>query len=288
MQTTRESSASDIEILLATYNAGPYLKAQIDSLLAQTYPHWRLLVHDDGSTDGTQEIINCYVSRFPDKITWINDGIRKGSAKDNFSHLMGMAQSAYVAFCDQDDVWCPDKLQLSIDLLQNREAEVGAAKPLLVFTDLMVVDSELNCLAPSFWAYQSIPPTLANSLNQLAVRNCVTGCTVLMNRAALQVSLPVPQKIYMHDWWCGLSVLAGNGELIAFPEATVCYRQHDKNAVGASAGGVKEVARKLIGFKRFLSDLSAKYALAHYFFPHWGWFRFMWIKMRVWFSSRKL
>jgi glycosyltransferase involved in cell wall biosynthesis len=275
-----------VDILLATYNGARYLPAQLDSLLRQTYTQWRVLAHDDGSTDDTLQILRHYASRHPERIVLVHDEILCGSACNNFAHLLGLAEANYVAFCDQDDVWLPQKLQLSMAQLRAAEQESNAQTPLAVFTDLMVVDEGLVELAPSFWAFQGLSPSLAQSLSNLAVRNCVTGCTMVMNRAAVTASLPVLPSAYMHDWWCALSVLAQGGKVVPCRQATVLYRQHGGNSVGARPKGLGALAAKLAAGRGYWKDMSAIYHQAKFFSPGLTWFKFLLRKLPLWLRSQ--
>lgn len=255
-----------VDILMATYNGGRFLAAQIDSIVGQSYRNWRLTIHDDGSKDDTVPLAREYVRRFPGQVFVLEDGIMLGAAKSNFAHLMAHATAEYVMFCDQDDVWLPDKVQCSMQSLLEEEASTGKNTPLGVFTDLVVADEQLNILASSFWVYQKIKPQyLVTSMRNLAVRNCVTGCTLLMNKAALAVCLPVPSYAVMHDWWCGLKILEASGNLIPLARPTVFYRQHSGNVVGARQWGVRVVLSKIWRFRRYGGDFMANYKMSRKF-----------------------
>ncbi|SCZ67372.1 glycosyltransferase family 2 protein [Thiohalomonas denitrificans] len=244
MTLVNRSAEPLVEILLATYNGGQYLSEQLDSLFAQTYKNWKLLVHDDGSVDDTLEIVRRYASREPGKITLVDDRYRAGGAKNNFAHLMSLATADYVSFCDQDDIWLPNKLECSIAALTESEARWGKDVPIAVFTDAKVVDAELEPVAPSLWQHQATSPGLAKSFRRLSIRNCVTGCTMMINRAALDNALPIPDVAVMHDWWIALTILKCQGVLRPIGRSTVLYRQHSSNAVGAQNHGFRRFMGK--------------------------------------------
>lgn len=222
----------NIDILLATYNGGKYIDEQLDSILAQTYTEWYLIVHDDGSTDNTLDIIKYYQNLYPEKIQIINDGVRCGGAKENFAHLMRFSTAPYIMFCDQDDVWLPNKIECTFDkLLEIEKKKPGI--PILVHSDLMVVDEELNILSDSMFTSQRLPKQIL-STNQLLVQNNITGCTVVINRQALLVSLPIPDVAIMHDWWIACKVLQNKGVIFFVDNALINYRQHSNNTVGST------------------------------------------------------
>lgn len=224
---------SAIDILLATCNGAPYLPEQLDSLLAQTCRSWRLLVRDDGSSDGTLEILENYRSRHPDVIMIIPSEGQNLGACGNFSWLLEQADAPYIMFCDQDDVWLPDKIEITLAAMRELERQHGAETPQLVHTDLMVVDERLNRLGDSLWLFQCTEPQRLTKLNRLLMQNFATGCTVMINRALRDLAVPVPAEALMYDWWLAL-VATAFGRVAAVESPTVLYRQHGRNDTGAA------------------------------------------------------
>lgn len=239
------SSEATVDILLATYNGAQFLAAQIESLLSQTYGNWRLIARDDGSTDGSLGILKDYAGRHPGRIELLEDAEPGLGPCGNFGRLLAHASADYAMFCDQDDVWLPEKTERMIAAIQELEAECGGDTPLLVHCDLRVVDSALEMLAPSFWRYQRLNPVKGQFLNRLLIQNVVTGCASIANRAAVQLALPIPQDARMHDWWLAL-VAAAFGRVGYLPEALVLYRQHGTNTLGARRRGLWPIGRKVL------------------------------------------
>ena len=236
-----------IEILLATCNGEKYLEAQLISLLGQSFKEWNVLIHDDGSTDNTVKIIEKYQAKFPEQIIFLNDGFMTGGAKNNFSHLMFHTSSPYIMFCDQDDIWNKDKVGITLNKMRKAEKE-HPGLPILVHTDLEVVDGDLHTIAKSMLSYQRLPKLL-NSLDEHLVQNIVTGCTVMINRNAVEVSLPIPVEAIMHDWWVTLKVLSNHGAVVFVEQSTILYRQHDANSVGSKKVNLLYLIKKLLAFK---------------------------------------
>lgn len=270
-----------VEILLATYNGEKYLAAQINSILSQSYKNWKLLIHDDGSHDKSLDILKSYVDRYPDKIELIEDGISTGSAKNNFNFLLSLSKAPYVAFCDQDDVWLENRLELGYTAILKAEAEFGASRPIVVCSDCCIVNHELHIVAESCWRHQRNGPHFAESSGTLAVRNYLTGCTMLINRSAINVSIPIPTQAVMHDWWIGLSVLRAEGEIIPIGTPTVLYRQHHKNVVGASKFDAAHYIARTVGFRRAIQDLVSVYKMAKHSGAVRNWLHFMIMKIIV-------
>lgn len=221
-----------VDILVACYNGEHFLKQLLNSLINQTYKDFNIIIRDDGSTDNTLMILKEYKSLYPDRITLVKSTPSK-SAKNNFFELMNHASSDYIMFCDQDDVWLEDKIELTLNKMKQAEKAFKSTTPILCHTDLKVVDKNLNVLNPSFFKMQKFDIS-KNSLNRALVQNIVTGCTVMINKALLNLAKGTnSDDIIMHDWWLYLIASAfGKVEVIKTP--TILYRQHGENQIGAS------------------------------------------------------
>ncbi len=237
-----------IDILLATYNGGRFVEDQIRSVLEQTYPQWRLIIRDDGSTDNTLSIIHRYKQIYSDKITVVEDDHANLGACRNFGKLLEYSTADYTMFCDQDDVWLPRKIELTLEKMRSLEERHGSNTPLLVYTDMHVVDENLSVTAESFWKNQAFNPEIGKSLGRFMVSNVATGCTVMMNRKLRDLAVPIPREAMMHDWWVGLlSAALGKNDYVREP--TMLYRQHVGNAVGAKWDArVQTILQKLRDF----------------------------------------
>ena len=224
-----------VAICMATYNGEEYLCEQIDSILNQTYKDWVLFVRDDGSADATVRIIERYAAEYPDKIVFIADAaLSGGSAMKNFAAVLSYVNKhhdfPYFMFADQDDVWLAGKIEASMELMRRNEADKDA--PVLVHTDLKVVDGDLNVLGESFFAYRKLDPNIVD-LRRLVIQNNVTGCTMLWNKALNELFDIQSEAVAMHDWWIALTACVF-GKICVLREATMLYRQHGANVVGAS------------------------------------------------------
>lgn len=254
----RPVPAPSVDILLATWNGARFLREQVDSVLAQDDQDWRLLIRDDGSTDDTSAIIADYAARHPGRVVAVDCPSAGKGALGNFGALLAASSAPYVMCCDQDDAWIPGKVALTRARMRQLEAEHGAGKPLIVHTDLAVVDGDMRELCPSLWQFQGIDPRL-DRLNRLLVQNVITGCAMMANRRCLELSLPVPASAMMHDWWMGL-VACAFGAIAWDPTPTVRYRQHGGNTLGAQAYSGWEVLKKAAAKAR-LPKLNARYRI---------------------------
>jgi len=227
----------EIWIVLSTHDAESHLEAQVESIRAQSYSNWRLLIRDDESRDGTAQRVLDY-SKSDSRIFLHPDesGERLGAAA-SYSALIERALSGgaqWIAFADQDDVWMPDKLERQVRVLLD--APSSAEEPRLVHTDLRVVDESLELISDSFVDYSGLRHVDTEPLRTLIIQNFVTGCTCLISKGLASRALPIPAAAVMHDWWLALNAAAW-GEIEFLPIATANYRQHSNNQIGAERYG---------------------------------------------------
>lgn len=220
-----------IDILMALYNGERYLAEQIDSILGQSITEWRLVLVDDCSKDRTPEIAQEYARRYPGKIAFYRREQNLGSAQKSFFDMLQYSTAEYIMTSDQDDCWLPDKLKVTLEKMKELEAVHGNGVPLLVHTDLRVVDAELHTIHESMFRAQNLD-SRRDTLPQLLAQNIVSGCTEMFNRALADRVRQIPQHAVMHDWWYAL--VAGAFGAVGFVnQPTILYRQHGGNEVGA-------------------------------------------------------
>jgi len=250
-----------VDIVMATYNGMPYIREQLQSILWQDYPQFRLLIHDDGSTDGTVEEIRKIAERYPDKVFFVEDGITFKDAKKNFEHLLKMTDADYIFLTDQDDVWLPSKVSAMLKHIKNGEQQYGGMhKPILVFSDLSPIDKNGFPKSTSMFKMENVNPR-AVCLELLLSRNIIPGCVMGFNRSLLEASLPFPNEAIMHDWWLAL-VAAATGNILYVPKSLVLYRQHERNAIGVRDHTLKSsffrLARSPMNMLRRFSALGQR------------------------------
>jgi glycosyltransferase involved in cell wall biosynthesis len=216
---------------MAAYQGGTYIDAQIESVLAQTSQDWVLRIQDDSSTDDTYAIARHHAKEHPRRIVANRRPSNSGSASQNFLELLAGSTGRYVMLADDDDVWREDKVAVTLAEMQRIEAAVGEGVPVLVHTDLAVVDESLRVTAPSMAHVQRLPVN-ETRLGRLLVQNSVTGCTVMINRALADLVRGPFDGVAMHDWWLAL-IAAAFGRIGYVDTPTMLYRQHGGNAVGA-------------------------------------------------------
>lgn len=258
-----------VSILMAVYNGEKYLSQQIESILAQTFSQWKLIICDDCSSDNSFDIIRKYSEMYPDKIFARRNDAPTGSAQANFMSMLKFSDGEYTMFADQDDVWLPDKISLTLNEMRKIEQCEGNI-PVLVHTDMTVVDAELNQISHSFMKYCRFNPN-KRALNNLIVQNNISGCTMMINRQLLElVEETPPGDIMMHDWWLGLAASAF-GKIDYIDKPTSLYRQHTANQLGAIrktpryyTNRIKDVFRRSTGTSTVTTLIQAENFLKHY------------------------
>ena len=232
---TMETNRIEVAICMATYNGEKYIAEQIESILSQTYRDWALFIRDDNSRDRTPQIIDGYEKEYPQRIHVIKSSeIEGGSSKKNFAGILKWVTDhynfSYFMFSDQDDVWLENKIDLTINKM--RDVEKSFNGPVLIHTDLRVVNSNLDTLGNSFFKYRALNPC-AKQLNRLLVQNNITGCTMLWNKKLNDLVNLQSDCVAMHDWWIAL-VACCFGQIDFLEAQTILYRQHGGNVVGAT------------------------------------------------------
>lgn len=251
--------AERLFVVLPTWNAGRYLAAQLDSLAAQSRSDWTLLVRDDGSSDETTASLRARAAA-DERIVVLTDGGARCGACAGFGRLLLEAYQRgadYVACCDQDDVWHPEKLARQVASLRQA-ADSHSDEPLLSTCAANLVDAELRPLG----RWRPAVETTATRTGQLAkrlLRNVYPGCTLVANRALLTAALPLPKGAAMHDWWLAL-VATARGRVVPLDEPLVEYRQHATNTVGAGRAWSKlsrVVARPFSTWRKWCRNQQA-------------------------------
>ncbi|HGW8975904.1 TPA: glycosyltransferase family 2 protein [Escherichia coli] len=254
-----------IDVLLATYNGEKYVKEQISSVLNNfdklKNSECTILISDDGSTDNTVDIIKRMSEEDP-RILFL-DGNKKGGVKYNFNYLIQHTDADYVFFCDQDDLWLPNKMHIFMDRFNIEEVNFNG--PILVHSDLCVADNNLSPINVSMFDYQMI--NKSPNLAELLVSNSVTGCVMACNKKLIDgIKLSQISNSIMHDWY--IALYASSFGVISFVDkALILYRQHGGNQVGAKSFSLKDVIKfsgikdKLVNARRSVLNTRDQSAL---------------------------
>jgi cellulose synthase/poly-beta-1,6-N-acetylglucosamine synthase-like glycosyltransferase len=216
-----------VSIALCTFNGARFLEEQLDSLLAQTYREIEIIVSDDASSDATVAILERYAQRDPRIVIGVNDS-NLGFAQ-NFEHALTRCNGAFIAPCDQDDVWLPDKIAVLVESIGTHS---------LAYCDSKLVDEFGHPTGPRM---SDIVPMLSTAdQSPFAFGNCVSGHAMLFRRELVDHALPVPDGFF-YDWWIA-AVAASTGGIVFVDESLVLYRQHGRNITDARLGEMLQEA----------------------------------------------
>ncbi|WP_413488614.1 glycosyltransferase family 2 protein [Shewanella baltica] len=249
-----------IDIVLASYNGAEFIEEQLASIInCNGYSHLigRVIITDDFSSDKTKEI----VSKFKDnKIQVFDNKLMKGPV-GNFAYGLSISTAPFVMFADQDDVWFEDKILKFYEKAKLLDSNA----PGVVYSDLILVDENLNSLGCTFFENEKIPFDWGRNVSNLYFQNVAPGCAMLLNRKCIDRIVPInSDKVMMHDWWA-LIFSSMYSNVFVINEPLVKYRQHSNNAVGASVsngwGGFFIKAKKSwVNFHRAIVQLQHFYS----------------------------
>lgn len=237
-----------IVILLASYQGADFIGAQLASIAAQDFGGWQLLVSDDGSHDGTREIVASFAAAQPEGRVRLINGPGMGATR-NFLHLIAAAPAgAALAFCDQDDVWFPDKLSRAARALagDGTRPRDGETQPVHYAARTVITDPDLRPVAGS--RRFARPFGFRNAL----VQACMAGNTSVFNPAAAALlkegaASASDAGIQSHDWWAYQLTSGAGARLIHDPQPALYYRQHQRSEMGRNdtAGAMAKRLGKL-------------------------------------------
>jgi glycosyltransferase involved in cell wall biosynthesis len=219
-----------VTVALATYNGAKFLAEQLDSIQAQTVPDLEIVVSDDGSEDGTWELLEQRAAREPRMRIMRNPSTR--GVRGNFESAIAAARGAWIAPADQDDIWEADKLAVLLDAVRQAPGAVMA------YSDSELIDSDGRRLGKR--AFQRMVAFDGGEPLILAFRNCVSGHAMLFHRGLLEVALPFPDAP-IYDWWLATAATSV-GRVVRVDRPLVRHRQHGGNVTDMA--GLKKTSSK--------------------------------------------
>lgn len=230
-----------ISIALATYNGSKYLREQLDSILPQSMENFEVVVCDDCSTDDTLQILQEYASkdsRF--KIFSNNSNL---GFKKNFEHILSLCKGEFIAFCDQDDIWTPNHLEILYNNIGNNDC-IGA-------NSLIIDENGLsqNKTLLEYWPIHIMPKNGKELFQHELYSNVIQGTASLIRASLIKQALPIPDNIKYHDYWFAL--VAGLNEKCKYiGDVVLKYRRHSNNASDYQKFTIWNAIKDLYRFSR--------------------------------------
>ena len=209
-----------ISIAMATYNGQNYIKEQLDSILSQTYKDFELIICDDCSKDKTPSILKEYTAKDSRITVFIND--TNLGFKKNFEKAIQNCHGEYIAFCDQDDIWTPNHLEILYSQIENKDLICGNAK---------LIDSngnDMNTTTHECLSSFILPESSTEQFKNLLYGNFAQGTAMMITKELAQKIIPIPQTVKYHDWWAA-SIASLNNGCKYTDEIVLLYRQHGTN-----------------------------------------------------------
>lgn len=242
-----------IRVVLTTFNGDQWLPVLLESIARQTVAPDEILVFDDRSTDGTLEVLEAFVASHPGQVTVTRRPATLG-ASANFVDAIEGVTGGVVVLCDQDDVWCSDRIERSQAALTEADG---------VFSDGVLVDEAGRALGRTLWAAAGFTGRrrrawTSDALGVLLQGNVVTGATLSFRRRSLDRFLPLSRR-----GWHDLSIavlLAAGGRLVAEPQPLIAYRLHGGNTAGLRAFTLAGRRRARSAHLAALAEVTAQFA----------------------------
>jgi len=247
MNFNMEKNKNKIAILVGIYNAEKYIEEQLHSIMCQTNNDYTVYIRDDASQDNTLLIVSRFIENY-DNIVLIKDDLGNLGCNGNYFHLLSMIDSDYYMFCNADDYWVDNKIELSMKEMEKAENEYPDL-PIIIHTDLAITDQNLNIIYDSLWNYDNLDPKYIQSFNEIGVCNTVAGATMLFNKKVKDITFPVNQYAPFFDHWMALQTIKNGGIIIPIYKSLVYYRQIGTNLGLLNIGTKNTIKYKIRNIK---------------------------------------
>ncbi len=237
-----------VSVAMAAYNGEKYLKEQLDSILIQLGSRDEVVISDDGSTDGTLDIIRQYQAADPRICLIRGPGF---GTKQNIACAMRHTRGRFIFLADQDDVWKPDKVKRLLEVFREKRCHV-------IVHDCIVTKEDLTqVIYPSFFEYRGYGAGMWKNI----WKNKFIGCCMAVQRDLLPYILPIPDDIQMHDQWIGVLNDLHRGGTVFLKEPLLYYRRHDGNVSDFDMNTVPVMIKnRLLFMRRIIEKETGNYA----------------------------
>ncbi|RYY53976.1 MAG: glycosyltransferase [Chitinophagaceae bacterium] len=203
-----------VSIVMCTYNGQSYIDAQMESILAQDFTAYELVIVDDRSTDDTYRLLQAWVTRYPAIRLHRNE--QNLGYNRNFAFAMSLARAPFISIADQDDIWMPEKTRLLYAALQQPGVVLSHA------VSIRLENGRLNYKKRRLQYHFS-----GNDSRKLMLFNAVMGHDMMFRADLLPAILPIPDRM-SYDWWISF-IASTRGRIVSVPDAIVHHRIHSDN-----------------------------------------------------------
>ena len=259
-----------IDIAIRAYNCAAWIGALFDSILNQDYQDWRIVVRDDASGDNTKAILSEWKQRLRDRMLVVDDSAGNLGMIGNCDAVLSHTTAPWVMLADPDDVYLPGKISETFSAMRNAEQSATRGTPIAVCTDATVVDGDLRPIVPSYWQWSRQDPKMLNIFHRMIVESPALNSTMMVNRALLDIALPMAGARYP-DWWLAM-VACSFGLVVSLPKSTILYRRHSENdTVEPLTSTLSSAARRITDARARVAKLVWEYAQqAGIFYERYG------------------
>lgn len=205
-----------VSIAMCTYNGEKFLREQLDSLINQDYKNYELIIVDDCSTDSTYSILKEYAEKYSYIELHLNT--TNLGFKRNFEKALTLVKGEFIALCDQDDIWFPNKVSTCLKHISDHS---------LAYCEVELIDKKGKKLDEEFPSVNLLEGKCHLSL---LFGNCVTGHASMIRKDLLRYALPIPPGVNLHDQWIAFVAASSQG-IRKISKPLSLYRKHDNNAV---------------------------------------------------------
>lgn len=251
-----------VDIVLALYNGEKFLKEQLNSLYNQTYKNFNLIIIDDSSQDRSSLIIEEFQKKY-NNIRYVRNDINMGHVK-SFEKGLQLSTNNFIAFCDQDDIWEKNKLELQVNILKNYKNI-----PALVHSDLSMINENGDTIGDSYFKFRNYILSEKKELNKIISQNGIMGNTLMINKQLKELVLPFPRDVIVHDYWIAV-INEIFGKRITLKNKLVRYRIHDSNSSNSKSNIFnndskfsKRLPYRNIKREKVLEELLKKYDIPY-------------------------
>jgi len=227
-ESEREYISGLVSVVIPTYNQVNFVKETFDSVLAQDYPNLQIIITDDGSTDGTVEIIQAYAGQYPNKVIAVLSENNTGIPA-NLNRGLRKVKGEYIAWLGGDDLMLPRKISMQVELLQRRQDAVGCCHDAEVFQSqdgrVIGLFSELN---------NGKRALREGGVELWFAQNYFMLPSTMMIRADAAPGHGFDERLrYLNDWLFDVEVFR-KGKCVPINQVLCKYRRHENNVTGSS------------------------------------------------------